>query len=95
MLMMLSFSAQSWTCWLKPLPFSVKKLHRLDSPFETKTKIQCLSDFLPPLLPNINIGTEEVEAATNFIYLGSKISSDCTSEPEIIRQLQLMHSPFG
>lgn len=52
----------------------------------TKSKIQCLLDFLPQLPQNVNIGLEKVEAVKDFNYLGSKI---CTSEPDISHRLQL------
>ena len=61
----------------------------------TKTKIQSLSDYLPPLPGEIDINSERVETVNNFTYLGSMISSDCSSDPEIVRRLQLAYRAFG
>ena len=61
----------------------------------TKTKIQSLSDFIPSPPPLRAIANQEIEAVTNFIYLGSKITSDCLSDSEITRRMQLTRSSFG
>jgi len=62
-----------------------------------KTKIQSLSDYAaadaPP--PNVRVGAQEVEVVDSFIYLGSKITRDCSSDQEIIRRIQLARSAFG
>ena len=60
-----------------------------------KTKVQSLSDFIPPPPPIINVNSEHVEAVDKFIYLGSMISSDCSSNQEIDRRIQLAHKAFG
>ena len=60
-----------------------------------KTKIQSLSSFLPPPPASISVGQEQVETVTEFVYLGSKISTDCSSDPEIERRLQLARGTFG
>ena len=41
------------------------------------------------------MSNENVEVTTNFVYLGSKISSDCSSDPEILRRLALARRTFG
>ena len=61
----------------------------------TKTKIQSLSDFLPPLPRELNINSEPVEVVDSFVYLGSRISSNCSPEMEIFRRLALARSAFG
>lgn len=38
---------------------------------------------------------EQVKVVDKFIYLGSKIVSSCSSDPEIICRLQQAHSAFG
>lgn len=61
----------------------------------TKTKIQSLSDFLSPLPRELNINSDRVEAVDSFVYLGSRVSNDCSSEAEIYRRLGLARSAFG
>ena len=60
-----------------------------------KTKIQSFSDssLSPPI--SISIGTQDVEAVKEFVYLGCKLSSDSSAEAEIIRRLQLTRGAFG
>ena len=60
-----------------------------------KTKIQSLSDFLDPPPPSLRVGNESVDVVDEFIYLGAKISSECRSDPEILRRLQLARGAFG
>ena len=61
----------------------------------SKTKIQSLSDFTPPPQQFCPIADQEIETVTNFIYLGSKITSDCHSDAEIWRRIELARSSFG
>lgn len=61
----------------------------------TKTKIQSLSDFCEPPPRELIINSNPVEATDSFVYLGSRISSDCSSEAEINRRLSLARSAFG
>lgn len=51
-----------------------------------KTKIQSLSDYLPPLQPVIRVNTEEVEVVPEFVYLSLKITSDSVAHP-ILRSI--------
>ena len=60
-----------------------------------KTKIQSLSYFLPHLPSSISVHNEEVEVVDDFIYLGSRISNSCSSEPEILRRIGLARRTFG
>jgi hypothetical protein len=60
-----------------------------------KTKIQSLSDFLHPPPNTISVNNENVEVVDHFVYLGSRISSNCSSEPEITRRLGLARRTFG
>jgi len=61
----------------------------------TKTKIQSMSDFLQPLPDQIAVNNIPVDVVEKFTYLGSQISSDCSSVPEINRRLGLARSVFG
>ena len=60
-----------------------------------KTKIQSLSDFLSPLPKSIQLRNTTAEAVTEFIYLGSKITSDCSSSEEIDRRIRMAFGSFG
>ena len=60
-----------------------------------KTKIQSLSDFLPPLPSSVVVNNEQVEVVDDFIYLGARVSSSCSSEPEILRRIGLARRTFG
>ena len=60
-----------------------------------KTKIQSLSDFLSPLPSTIQMNNSSIEAVTEFIYLGSKITSDCSSSEDIDRRIRLAFGSFG
>ena len=60
----------------------------------TKTKVQSLSDFLPPQ-SSINVRSEQVDMVEEFLYLGSKISSDCSSSSDVERRLSLARATFG
>ena len=60
-----------------------------------KTKVQSLSDFLPPSQSFRTAANNQVEVVDDFIYLGTKITSDCSSDSEIIRRLQLARGSFG
>ena len=60
-----------------------------------KTKIQSLSDFLPPPPHIIHVNNERVEVVSDFVYLGARISSSCHSDPEIFRRLGLARRTFG
>ena len=53
-----------------------------------KTKIQSLSDFLPPT-DDLDIGGEQVKAITSFTYLGTTTHSSYWSGQEISRRLIL------
>lgn len=48
----------------------------------SKTKIQSLSQFLPSPLSPLIVNADRVEVKDKFVYLGSQISSDCTSDSE-------------
>ena len=61
----------------------------------TKTKVQSLSDFLPPLQSPRSIANHQVEVVDKFLYLGSKVTSDCSSDSDIMRRVQLTRSSFG
>ena len=61
----------------------------------SKTKIQPLSDFIPPPQRFCPIADQEIESVTSFIYLGPKITSDCHSDAELMRRIQLVRSSFG
>ena len=52
-----------------------------------KTKIQSLSDFLPPPPRELRINSNCVETKDKFVYLGVTISSDCSWTTEIFRRL--------
>lgn len=63
------------------------------------TKLQSLSDFLPPPPPPppqiININTEEVKVVDRFVYLSSKITSDYSSDPETDCCIHWSRRTFG
>ena len=61
----------------------------------SKTKIQSLSAFLPPLPREITVHTDRVEVTDKFVYLGSQVSSDCSSDSEVSRRLNCARSAFG
>ena len=61
-----------------------------------KTKIQSLSDYLAPLPTTIQNNNVSIETVNEFIYLGSKITSDCTTSCDINRRIGGMASgTFG
>ena len=53
-----------------------------------KTKIQSLSDFSPSPVQSLRI-------VAAFTYLGARITSDCSSDLEILRRIQLARSVSG
>ena len=58
-----------------------------------KTKMQSLSNFLPPT-GDLDIGGEQVETITSFTYLGATTHSSCRSGQEISMQLGIARSSF-
>jgi hypothetical protein len=58
-----------------------------------KTKIQNIGS--GGALPALSVGTNTVESVNDFIYLGSKISSDGRSTPEVMRRIALAASAMN
>jgi hypothetical protein len=59
-----------------------------------KTKVQSLSPWTQTP-DDLVIGTEKVEAVTDFTYLGSVISQDCTSTRDVNRRIGIASSTMG
>ena len=60
-----------------------------------KTKILQITADNTPLQQVTVTDNTTIEAVDNFVYLGSKVVSSCSSLPEIRRRLALAHSAFG
>ena len=58
-----------------------------------KTKIQNVGH--GAALPALSVGASTVDSANEFIYLGSKISSDGYSTPEVMRRIALAASAMN
>ena len=61
----------------------------------TKTKVQCLSDFLCDMPAALPVVDEKISLVDSFLYLGSTISSDCRSDPDVYRRLGLASSAMN
>ena len=46
-------------------------------------------------LPALSVGANTVESVNDFVYLGSKISSDGCSTPEVTRRIALAASAMN